>query len=207
MNTKSPASAKRGLRAMAWKVLKYAVLALLVYILWAGYRIYSVGHSDSGGNADCAVVLGAAAYHKNPSPVFAARLDHAIGLYREGRVKALVITGGRGSGAFFAESEVGRLYCIENRVPEKDIFIETISLTTHENITQAKNVMETQGYANALLVSDPWHLRRAQLMAEDIGVSSQCSATLTSKYESFGAKASFFFKELFNVQVYHLFGE
>ena len=118
-----------------------------------------------------------------------------------------VITGGRGSGASFAESEVGKHYCVENGVPEKDIFIETISLTTHENITQAKNVMDAQGYKDALLVSDPWHLRRAQLMAEDIGISSQCSATLTSKYESFGAKTSFFFKELFNVQVYHLLGE
>jgi len=53
--------------------MKYLSLLLCAYLLYSGYKVYSVGHSDSGGNADCAIVLGAAAWHKKPSPVLASR--------------------------------------------------------------------------------------------------------------------------------------
>ena len=201
---------KKGKILRRWKTFlkwgKWLTFCLLMYCLYSGYRIYQVGHTDAGGNADCAVVLGAAAWHKKPSPVLAARLDHAILLYQSGRVKKLLLTGGKGKGAEYAEAEVAYSYCMEHGVQEVDIVMEARSLTTHENIIEAKKVMEQNGLKTALLVSDPWHLRRATLMADGEGVEASASATKTSKFESLGAKTSFFFREFFFVQVYHFFG-
>ena len=48
--------------------------------------------------ADAIVVLGAAQYDGRPSPVFEARLDHAIDLYDAGVAPVLVVTGGKAEG-------------------------------------------------------------------------------------------------------------
>ena len=51
---------------------------------------------DQRRPVDAIVVLGAAQYNGRPSPVLRARLDHALGLYREGYAPLIVVTGGVG---------------------------------------------------------------------------------------------------------------
>jgi len=46
---------------------------------YAAYRIWDQGNRDERTPADAIVVMGAAQYDGRPSPVFAARLDHAGG--------------------------------------------------------------------------------------------------------------------------------
>jgi len=189
-----------------WRLSKLLLILLLCYLSWSSYQIYSAGFHDAGEKADAAMVLGAAAWHKKPSPVFEARLDHAVSLYKSGRVKKLILTGGKGKGAEYGEAEVGRDYCVQQGVPAGDIHIEMVSQTTHENVREARLLMELHGIDSVLIVSDPWHLRRASLMARDEGIEHQCSATTTSKYTSFGSNFTFFLRELFFVQIYHVFG-
>ena len=60
-------------------------LSRAVVVGYATYRIWDQGSATSGRPADAIVVLGAAQYDGRPSPVFAARLDHAVDLYQAGR--------------------------------------------------------------------------------------------------------------------------
>ncbi|MDB4288852.1 YdcF family protein, partial [bacterium] len=57
-----------------------AFLLLLTYSAWQLWDIERVGHLDRDDKADCAIVLGAAAWHNKPSPVLRERLNHAITL-------------------------------------------------------------------------------------------------------------------------------
>ncbi len=73
----------------------------------AGYttlRIWQVGRQDGRRNVDAIVVLGAAQYNGRPSPVLAARLDHAIELYKDGYAPYLVTTGGKLEGDNYTEA-------------------------------------------------------------------------------------------------------
>src|SRR5690606_1067692 len=102
------------------------------YITWVGER-------DQAGPADAIVVLGAAAYDAQPSPVFEARIEHGLDLYQRGFASKLVFTGGYGgSRARFSESQVARRYAIRNGVPERDILIEATSRTTYDNLREAR---------------------------------------------------------------------
>ena len=56
-------------------------LIVLAYTTW---RIWDQGNQDEQRPADAIVVLGAAQYDGRPSPIFQARLDHAVELYRGG---------------------------------------------------------------------------------------------------------------------------
>lgn len=184
------------------KIITYLALAIFAYLSWQIWDIHAVGNRDEGHKADCAVVLGAAAWHDKPSPVLRERLNHAIDLYHEGRVKALILTGGYGEGAPFSESQVSREYCIKKGVPPTKIHIEKKSGTTLENIQEAQNILEAQSWKNALLVSDPWHLKRALAMADKLDLPAEASATQTSLFKSFRLRARFIFKELL---LYHQF--
>ena len=175
-------------------------LLLLAYVSGQLWDIHRVGHLDRSRKADCAIVLGAAAWHDKPSPVLRERLNHAITLYQEGAVKALVLTGGYGEGADFAESEVGLEYCVKKGVPREAIRAELKSLNTIDNLKEARTIMAAEGWEDALLVSDPWHLKRARRMAYDLEMEVYVSATPSSRFRSTGAKAKFLFGEF---MLYH----
>lgn len=183
------------------------MLLLCLYIGWQLWDIGHVGHSDDGSKADCAIVLGAAAYHKKPSPVFQARIDHAVKLYKQGRVEKILLTGGFGKNAEYSESEVAYQYCLKQGVNKADLLLEKKSETTEQNIIQAEILMQENELDSALIVSDPWHLKRALAMAKKHDVSAKPSATQTSMYRSDKNRWTFQIRELYYIHVWRLAGE
>lgn len=157
--------------------------------------------------ADAAIVLGAAVSGDVPSPVFAERINHAIALYDQGRVQRLVFTGAQGEGDTLAESEAARDMALEAGVPEEAILIETESLTTMHNLVEAQLLMRDAGLDDALIVSDPLHMRRAMEMTEDLGLDAEPSATPTTRYQTWGTKLPFLAREVYFMHHFWLFGE
>src|SRR5512134_321132 len=78
---------------------------------------------DQRRPVDAIVVLGAAQYNGKPSPVLRARLDHALGLYREGLAPEIVVTGGIGDGDRVSEATVARQYLVANGVPATAVVV------------------------------------------------------------------------------------
>lgn len=184
------------------RILLTGVLLLLAYVGGQLWDIHRVGHLDRGRHAECAIVLGAAAWHDKPSPVLRERLNHAIDLYKNGNVQALILTGGYGKGADYAESEVGLKYCVKKGIPRSSIHAESQSLNTVDNLKEAKKIMSKMNWKEALLVSDPWHLKRARRMATDMKMDVYVSATTSTRFKSTGAKAKFLFGEF---ALYHCY--
>ncbi len=79
-------------------------LAGLLWMLVLAGRIELTGRRDDDARADAVVVLGAAQYRGMPSPVFAARLDHALALYEEGKAPLVIVAGGREDGDRYTEA-------------------------------------------------------------------------------------------------------
>jgi uncharacterized SAM-binding protein YcdF (DUF218 family) len=156
--------------------------ALLVAGLLA-WRIYSFGNISSDARADAAVVLGAAVWTNQVSPVFRERINHAINLYRTGQVRKLIFTGGQGNPGEPTESSAARDYAIQSGVAAGDILIEEKSHNTYENILYAKQLADTHGINRVLIVSDPLHMKRAMAMAEDAGLTAEASPTPSTRYQ------------------------
>lgn len=180
----------------------WLVAGLAVWIAAVAGRIAIFGNRDAARPSDCAIVLGAAAYGSKPSPVFAERINHAVGLQRSGVVKYLLFTGGRVTAADKSESAVARAHALAAGVPPEAILTEELSRTTGQNLAEAKRVMDREGLRTAVIVSDPLHLKRAASMAEDLGIEAVTSPTPTSRYRSFGAKAGFLAREVFYLHGY-----
>jgi uncharacterized SAM-binding protein YcdF (DUF218 family) len=180
--------------------LLYVLVAVVGLTLYAAgqfaWLIWTYGGTTDQGAADAALVLGAAADGIAPSPVFEERLRHAVELYRAGRVKHLVLTGGRGTGEALAESEVGRDWVVAQGVPADAVLIETESRTTKQNLTFARPLLEKAGIGRVLIVSDPLHMRRAMWMANTLKFDAAPSPTPTTRYETLATQVPMLFREV-----------
>jgi uncharacterized SAM-binding protein YcdF (DUF218 family) len=150
---------------------------------YAAYRIWDQGNRDERPPVDAIVVMGAAQYDGRPSPVFAARLDHAIELFHEGVAARLIVTGGKQEGDRTTEAASARIYAVQHDVPDEAILTEDQSRTTLQSIRGVAAVMRGQGLESAVFVSDPSHMLRVLRMASDEGITAFGSPTRTSPQE------------------------
>ena len=171
--------------------------AVILYILGNALIIWNYAGIDETRKADAAVVLGAAASDNGVSPVFRERLNHSIRLYQNGYVKKVIITGGYGEGNKYSDAYIASLYVSENNIPQEDILIEESSKITEENLKNAKIIIDDNKYMSVLIVSDPLHMKRAMLMAEDMGINAFSSPTATSMYKGTKVKLEFLARETF----------
>ena len=148
------------------------LLSLIAVIVW--------GARDTAVRSDAIVVLGAAQYAGRPSPVLKARLDHAVALWKKGMASWLVLTGGRGLGDTTSEAAVGRRYILRQGVADSAILLESEGRTTTASLRAVAEIMRTRALDRAILVSDPFHMLRLQILARRFGVRSVTSPTTTS---------------------------
>jgi uncharacterized SAM-binding protein YcdF (DUF218 family) len=146
--------------------------------------VYRFSLRDETRPADAAIVLGAAVYGERPSPIFRERINHAIRLYQDGHVQHIIFTGGVGHRDEMAEAEVGRNYALARGVPATAVLIETISTNTQENLANAQAVAAENGLDSFLIVSTPYHMRRALTIADELGMEAYSSPTRTIRWIS-----------------------
>jgi uncharacterized SAM-binding protein YcdF (DUF218 family) len=120
--------------------------------------------------ADAILVLGAAQYNGRPSPVFRARLEYALELYRDGYADRLIFTGGVGARDTLAEADVARRWALARDVPPEAILVERQGVTSAQSVMAAGDLMRAHGLQSALIVSDPFHMLRLELLARRAGI-------------------------------------
>lgn len=175
-------------------ILGCLLVGILLFSI-TGLCIWNYADTNETQKADVAIVLGAAVEDNAPTPVFRERINHGIWLYENGFVPHLIFTGGIGAGDSLSEAYVAKEYAISLGVPEDVIFIEEFSLITEENMENAKVIMDEKGFETALIVSDPLHMKRSMVMAEDYGITAYSSPTQTSMYKSMKTKLPFLARE------------
>ena len=87
---------------------------------WVYVQIEAYAGQDQAAPSDAICVFGAAEYDGRPSPVYRARLNHALDLYQRG-IAPLIITLGGDGGDRFNEGDVGRDYLVGMGVPGRTL--------------------------------------------------------------------------------------
>jgi uncharacterized SAM-binding protein YcdF (DUF218 family) len=175
---------------------------------WATYRIWDTGNRDDRQKADAIVVLGAAQYNGRPSPVFRARLDHAVDLYDAGVGRYLVVTGGKAVGDRTTEAAAAREFAIARGVPASAILVEDRGRTTLESLNAVATILRDHQLGSAVFVSDRTHMLRVLRIARDQGIASYGSPTATSPTDAtFVSRADATLHELGALALYFVSGQ
>jgi uncharacterized SAM-binding protein YcdF (DUF218 family) len=173
-----------GRRRRRWGAGRVVVVGLLLvlglvvgYYLISLYQVWSTGRSDGARPVDAIVVMGAAQYDGEPSPVLAARLDHVVDLWPEALAPLIVVTGGNQPGDRFTEAEASAAYLVERGVPADAIVQEADSGDTFESLRGVSELLAERGLDEVLIVTDPYHSLRSRIIAEDFGLDAWVSPT------------------------------
>ena len=186
-------------------IIAVAVLALLGLVCGL---IVAQGRRDEAqqvgsGQVGAALVLGAAQWNGNPSPVLRARLDHALDLYRRGQVRQIILTGGVGSGDTTSEAAASKQYLIGQGMTADALLLEDQGTTTWESLHNAVPLARTNRIGAVLLVSDPFHMLRSIKMARDLGLIAYGSPTRSSPIAAGSAEeARYILREAWAYLVY-----
>lgn len=171
-------SLRRLVRAGLWVGVAVAGL-LVIYVGVTFLQVWNASRQNDADATEAIVVLGAAQYDGRPSPVFQARLDHAIELYDEGLAGTVVLTGGNQAGDRFTEGYSGYRYLVEQGLPESALVLEDQGTNTWEQLAAAARILRQRGQTRVLLVSDPYHSYRLEATAEELGLDPQVSPAAT----------------------------
>ena len=156
----------------------------LFVVGYMSYRIWDQGGRDEARKADAIVVLGAAQYNGTPSPLFEARLAHAVQLYKDGIAPIFIVTGGKLPDDRTTEAAAARAYAVAHGVRAEAILVEDQSRTTLEQLRTVSEMLRDRGLRSAVLVSDRTHMLRSLRIARDQGIEAYGSPTTTSPVES-----------------------
>lgn len=150
------------------------------YLFIVFCSVLYVGARDNTAKADAIVVMGAAQYDGRPSPQLAARLDHALLLFNEGRAPLIAVTGGKRLGDRYTEAEASRRYLVARGVDEAAILAETSGASTWQSVANLSPVLNKEGLRTVLVVTDRYHVQRTVLSLREVGFEASGSATRTS---------------------------
>lgn len=176
-------------------LLRTTVLgAVALMILWLVFNFVDVwlaSRSTYGsvtladGQERAAVVLGAAQYNGEPSPVLRARLDEAAELYETDQVTLVVVTGGRQPADVTTEAKTGYDYLRERSgIPDEQLRLEVQGGSTYESLAATARFLRKEEVRRVVLVTDRYHAKRSMLIAREVGLDPDVA--LTDRAAPFG---------------------
>jgi uncharacterized SAM-binding protein YcdF (DUF218 family) len=171
----APPKPRRRRRSRLVRALLLVLVLLVAYVGITFVQVYRASRHDGARPADAIVVLGAAQYDGQPSPVLQDRLDHALELYEDGLTDRIVLTGGRQEGDRFTEATAGYNYLRARGVPDEALLKEVDGHSTWESLAASARFLAEQGLSEVVLVTDGYHAYRVEEIAEDLGLDATVS--------------------------------
>jgi uncharacterized SAM-binding protein YcdF (DUF218 family) len=95
-----------------------------------------------------------------------ARTDTAIALWKQGYAPLVIFSGGSSDPESVASAELMKRTAVAAGVPANAIVVEGAAATTEENAERVAELMKARGLKSAILVTSPYHQRRAALLFE-----------------------------------------
>ena len=158
--------------------------ALMLFLGITGIRIVHAAGETPRRKADAIIVFGAAEYAGRPSPVYKARLEHGLTLFRQGMAPVVITTGGSGQDPQFSEGGVGHDYLLRRGIPEQNLIAETQGSDTAQSADRVAIIMRTNGMHSCIAVSDAYHLFRIRALLRRQGVAVELAPRPESRPRS-----------------------
>lgn len=145
---------------------------LLVLFLWVtihvGYTTID-GLTDHKKSADVAVILG---NKVNGDGTLSSRLQKRVecgsALYKAGRVRHIIVSGGFGEEGFF-EGDKMREYLLNDGIPESDITVDNQGRNTKETVRNTMQLRDDLQFSSIIVVSQYYHLTRTKMLFRKAG--------------------------------------
>lgn len=157
---------------MIWKIP--ATLLMAGVVIWicvfVAVCVCSCRQRDESAS-DCIIVLGARVKESGEmSRALRTRCERALEGWQKGVSTQIIVCGGKGADEPCSEAAVMRDWMVVNGVPREWVHLESASVNTLQNLSNAKAIMAAKGWKTAAVVTSDYHLQRALWLARDLGM-------------------------------------
>ncbi len=171
---------RSSVRTVSWSGMGFGVLVLIagmiLPLLVAPWLIVD----DAGETADAIVVLGGEAYPPN-------RTIHALNLYKQRRAPVVVFTGGAlpGQPPEISSARVALRYALARGLPAEVALVVDTAQSTYDEATLVRELAAHHGWRSLIIVTDPYHTRRAVRTFRAIIPDVQVTASVAPFLDTF----------------------
>jgi uncharacterized SAM-binding protein YcdF (DUF218 family) len=166
-----------------FKIIRRVIAAILLVIIAVPlYAVAVTWHAANNPlirNGDVIVVLGAAQLDGRPGEVLQARLDEAKRIYDLGLAPRIITVGAGAPGDRTTEAASGKYWFTTNGIKSKNVTALEVGRDTWVSTENYVKFMKLKKMKDVIIVTDPFHCRRAMTMANDLGVTATCSPVQT----------------------------
>jgi uncharacterized SAM-binding protein YcdF (DUF218 family) len=160
------------------------ILIFLIICIYFAIAVY-IGYYAEGDTkirSDAILVLGAKAYHGSSyNPCLVSRIDHAAELYKAKYANKILVSGGFDKEDNVSEAETMKKIEVNFGVSAENILLETSSTSTYENLLFSQKVLKSAHLNSVIIVTEPFHVTRASLVAKKLGLKFTISPASDSQ--------------------------
>lgn len=169
-----------------------------------GFQIIAASGGNAQEPADYLIVLGCAVNTDKPSQMLGYRIEATYQYLRQHPDTVCIVSGGLGQGDSITEAQCMYNELTARGIDKNRIWMEEQSTSTLQSFTNVKELLQqkTGGIPdNIAVLSSEFHLYRAQMMGEDLGMPVK---TVAAKTERIGLLGNYFIREILAVWKYKL---
>lgn len=197
----------RFLPAALWKLVVALVCLGLAYFCFVESFIIRNARTDPDDGRDYLIVLGAAVYGDQPSLTLIRRMEGAMDYLERYPDSVAIVSGGMGAGETVTEGEAMYKWMLAQGVDPARLIIEDKATSTEENLENSFAIIRARGddpQGKVAIVSSAYHLYRAKLFAQKLGVTD--AAGVAAPWGYFFVMLNYFIREAFGVTHFWVFG-
>lgn len=166
-------------------IFKIALIVGLIAILITGIFIGAHMGGAEDPQADYAIVLGAGVNGTEPSVSLLERLDAAERYLQKYPQAILILSGGQGENEEISEAQCMYEQLLARGISSERLRIEDCATSTEENIRFSIDLIERETGRTVEkigIISSEYHLLRAEMIAEKVGVEAVCYPADTDRF-------------------------
>jgi uncharacterized SAM-binding protein YcdF (DUF218 family) len=165
-----------------WRLILIGFIVWLLLVAGLIAVIHITGQQDNAQEADTIIVLGAGLTRNGRvGDALRRRSQHAATLWHDGYAETIICTGGQAQGQSRSEADGCLEVLLSAGIPRTAVLLESNSHSTEENALYSRDLMEANGWQNAILVSDSFHMLRADFIFSTRGHEVVLSPVSSSK--------------------------
>jgi vancomycin permeability regulator SanA len=165
------------MRKNIFKIFNFFVSITILWFVIHSVYITIDGLSDNGKNADLAVVLGNKINEDGTlSTRLEKRLESGIDLYKNHRIKKILVSGGLGKEGFY-EGDKMKEFLVEKGIPDSLIIVDNHGDNTRATVINTLKLKPQLKFNSIIIVSQYFHVTRTKKLFEDQGFENVSSVS------------------------------
>jgi uncharacterized SAM-binding protein YcdF (DUF218 family) len=161
------------------RIITIVVVLALIAPAYGVSQVWRAAKNPVVRQADVIVVMGTAQLNGRPGEALEARLIEAKRIYDLGYASSIITVGAGAPGDRTTEAASSKYWLRMNGIPAKTITAIEEGRDTLVSTKAYAAVMKKRYVSDVIIVTDPYHCKRAMAMANDQRVMSTCSPVQT----------------------------